>query len=42
MLTGYTQHNKLINFKGNEELIGTIVKVKVKKSFTWHLLGELV
>lgn len=41
MLTGYTRHNKLINFKGPKELIGQIVNVKVKKSFTWHLLGEL-
>lgn len=42
MLTGYTKHNKLVNFKGSEDLIGKIVQVKVKKSFTWHLLGELI
>ena len=42
MLTGYTKHNKLVNFKGSEDLIGKIVQVKVKKAFTWHLLGELI
>ena len=42
LLTGYTRHNKVVNFKGDDSLIGTIVKVKVTKAFTWHLRGELV
>ena len=42
ILTGYTEHNKLVNFEGNQELIGTIQKVKITKAFTWHLRGELV
>ncbi|MBR2891440.1 MAG: tRNA (N6-isopentenyl adenosine(37)-C2)-methylthiotransferase MiaB [Bacilli bacterium] len=42
MYTGYTKHNMLVNFEGTDDLIGTIVKVKVLKSFTWHLLGEIV
>lgn len=40
MLTGYTKHNKLINFKGNKEHIGKIVKVKVIEAKTWALKGE--
>ena len=42
LLTGYTRHNKVVNFEGAESLIGTIVNVKVTKAFTWHLRGELV
>ncbi len=40
MLTGYTQHQKLINFKGNKDHIGQIVKVKVTEVKTWALKGE--
>lgn len=40
MLTGYTKHQKLINFKGNKENIGKIVKVKVTEVKTWALKGE--
>ena len=40
MLTGYTKHQKLINFKGNKEHIGQIVKVKVIEAKTWALKGE--
>jgi len=42
MLTGYSKHNKLINFKGNKEDIGKIVKVKVTEAKTWALKGEQV
>ena len=42
MLTGYTKHNMLVNFEGTKELVGKIVKVKVLKAYTWHLLGELI
>lgn len=41
LLTGYTKHNKLVNFEGDASLIGTLINVKIKKAFTWHLLGEL-
>ncbi len=40
MLTGYTKHQKLINFKGNKEHVGQIVKVKVTDVKTWALTGE--
>lgn len=42
MLTGYTAHQKLINFKGNKADIGKIVKVKVTEAKTWALKGEQV
>lgn len=42
LLTGYTPHNKLVNFIGDEFLIGKIVKVKIDKAFTWHLRGKIV
>ncbi len=41
MLCGYSPHNKLVNFEGPIELVGQIVKVKIIKAYTWHLLGEL-
>lgn len=41
ILAGYSEHNKLVNFKGPKELIGKIVKVKITKALTWSLQGEL-
>ena len=40
-LFGYTDTNKLINFKGDSSLIGQIVNVKVVDAKTWSLDGEL-
>ena len=42
VLTGYTPHNKVVNFEGDKNLIGKIVKVKVEKAYTWHLKGVIV
>ena len=41
-LTGRTRANKIVNFKGTKELIGKLVKVRIKKIQTWSLEGELV
>lgn len=41
MLCGYTDNNKLINFVGDESLIGKIVKVEVTEAKTWSLDGKL-
>ena len=41
-LCGYSEHNKLVNFKGNKEAIGTIVNVKITEAKTWFLIGEQV
>lgn len=42
MLTGYTKHNKLVNFEGDKSLIGRLVNVKIDKAFTWHLRGKIL
>ncbi len=41
ILAGYSEHYKLVNFKGDESLIGQIVKVKITEVKTWFLKGEL-
>ena len=42
MLSGYTESNKLVHFKGDESLVGKIVDVKILESHTYSLIGELV
>ena len=42
ILAGYTENNKLVNFKGDQSLIGTIVDVKITEAKTWHMIGEHV
>lgn len=42
VLSGYSEHNKLVNFIGDESLIGQIVKVKITDVKTWSLKGELI
>ena len=42
MLFGYTETNKLVNFKGKKELIGKIVIVKINEAKSFSLDGELV
>ena len=37
LLMGYTETNKLVNFKGDSSLIGKIVKVKILDAKTWSL-----
>ncbi len=41
-LMGYTDTNKLVNLKGNKNLIGQIVNVKINEAKTWSLNGEYV
>jgi len=42
VLSGYSQHNKLVNFKGDDSLIGQIIPVKITKVKTWSLEGEVL
>lgn len=42
VLTGRTRSNKLVHFKGNEELIGSLVNVKIENVKTFTLEGSLV
>ncbi|CQR47620.1 (Dimethylallyl)adenosine tRNA methylthiotransferase MiaB [Paraliobacillus sp. PM-2] len=41
VLSGYTERNKLVNFKAPKSLIGKMVDVKITKAKTWSLDGEL-
>ena len=42
VLSGYTEKNKLVNFKAPKSMIGKIVPVKITEAKTWSLDGELV
>lgn len=42
VLTGYTPHNKVVNFEGDESLIGQLVMVKIEKAYSWHLKGVII
>ena len=42
MMFGYTETNKLVNFRGNSDLIGKIVNVKILDAKSFSLDGELV
>ena len=42
MLFGYTETSKLVNFKGDINLIGKIVNVKIKEAKSFSLDGEIV
>ena len=42
ILAGYTPHQKLVNFRGDKEKIGSIVPVKIIEAKTWFLMGEMI
>lgn len=42
VLAGYTEKNKVVNFKGPKSIIGSIVEVKITDAKTWSLNGELI
>lgn len=42
VLAGYTEKNKVVNFKGPRSIIGQIVEVKITETRTWSLNGEMV
>lgn len=42
ILSGYTESDKVVHFKGPRSLVGTIVKVKITEAKTFALSGELV
>ncbi len=42
MMSGYTEENKLVHFKGDESMIGQIVKVKIVDSHTYSMIGEII
>ena len=42
MLTGRTDSNKVINFEGDDSLIGKAIKIKIISEHMWYLKGEVV
>lgn len=40
--TGRTRTNKIVNFKGSDELIGKLVKVRIDSVQTWSLFGTVI
>src|SRR5690625_1430914 len=42
VLTGYTEKNKVVNFKGPKSVVGKIIPVKITETRTWSLNGEMV
>lgn len=42
MLTGRTFTNKVVNFEGDENLIGNIVDIKIVSEHKWYLKGEII
>ena len=40
-LTGRTDTNKVVNFKGNEEWIGKMIDIKITEEHKWYLAGEI-
>ena len=42
MLSGRTDSGKTVNFKGDKNLTGKYVDVKITKAHTWSLNGELI
>lgn len=41
ILSGRTRTNKLVNFAGDQNLIGKLVDVRIIKGLTWSLNGEI-
>ncbi|MDD3957521.1 MAG: tRNA (N6-isopentenyl adenosine(37)-C2)-methylthiotransferase MiaB [Candidatus Izemoplasmatales bacterium] len=37
--TGYTPHNKLVNFASDQDIIGKIIPVQIIEAKTWSLIG---
>lgn len=42
VLSGYSEHNKLVNFIGSDDLIGKIVKIKITEVKSFSMKGELI
>jgi tRNA-2-methylthio-N6-dimethylallyladenosine synthase len=41
-LTGRTRTNKIVNFPGEINLAGELVRVRITEAKTWHLEGEMI
>ncbi len=41
VLAGRTENNRVVNFKGDENLIGQLIKIKITKAMTYSLRGVI-
>ena len=41
MLTGRTESNKVVNFEGRKDLIGTMQRIKIVSEHMWYLKGKI-
>lgn len=41
MLTGRTDSNKVVNFEGDESLIGKVIEIPIVSEHMWYLKGEV-
>jgi len=41
-VTGRTRSNKIVNFKGDVDLVGRLVHVQITKAYPHSLRGEIV
>ena len=39
---GRTESNKVVNFEGKQELIGTVQELKITSEHMWYLKGEII
>lgn len=42
MMTGKSRQNIIVDFKGDESLVGQFVSVRITKALAWALVGEIV
>jgi len=42
ILTGRTRNNKVVHFEGTENMVGTLVNVKMEEALDWCLKGKIV
>ena len=40
LLTGRTETNKVVNFEGNDELIGKVIPLNIVSEHMWYLKGK--
>ena len=42
ILTGRTDTNKVVNFEGDNSLIGNIIEIKIISEHMWYLKGQII
>ena len=42
LYTGRTSQNKVVIFEGNDNIIGSVVNIKIVSEHLWYLKGEII